>query len=266
MLSKFKILEEINKFNSCDRFLSTTKKYINKNDLYVCKVEYPDQESKYIFLSKQGKEEFQRKNEDTIFIPLLNTNIERHVLYCASRSGAGKGNIVSGMTEQYHVIYPKNKIYFICAKSILKDKNFSKMIDYVKQIDIKEFEGLSEHDILNKYEDTLFIIDDNDNIPVEDQHTLQSLQKTILFLGREYHISFFKISHFKTDRENTRSLVTEIDYYVTFVNRDLENDRLLNTYKKIKKSTYDQLEGSLFAFFNFRLDYCVTNKKCFFLE
>ena len=268
-MSNLDILEEINKYKEYTFFDVDSKNRLNDEDLYICKIEKSDKNDLYVKLSKDGDQEIKKKEEDRvkkIFVPLLIKYLERHVLYCAGKSGDGKGVFVADMTRQYHILYPTNKIYYICSTPIADDISFGKYASFIKQIPITAFENMSESNILKSLKNSLVVMDDNDNITKEEKHILNSLQNTILFLGRKYRVSMFKISHFKTDYQQTRSIIPELDYYVTFVNRDLVNDRLLNEYKKIPKETYYDLKGSIWAFFNFKLDYVITNKKIFFLE
>lgn len=266
-MSNLGILEEINKYKEFNTFETKHKNKLNDTDLYICKVEKPNKNDEYVYLTKNGYDEIEKEESNSeILVPLLNPNQERHVLYCAGKSGEGKGVFVGDMTRQYHIIYPNNRVFYICSTPIKDDLTFSKMASFISQINLNSFEEQSEERILKALQNSLIIVDDNDNIPKEEKDILNSLQKTILFLGRKYKISLFKISHYKTDSHNTRAIIPELDYYVTFINRDIKSDRMLKEYKKLSKKTYDILKGGIWAFFNFRMDYCITNKKIFFLD
>lgn len=266
-MSNLGLLEEINYYKQFKTFDTTTKNKINKNDFYVAKIEKENGNNEYVFLTKDGFEEVQKgEGKKELIVPLLDRRRERWVVYCAGGSGAGKGIFISDLAVQYHQVYPNNKVYYICQSNINNDVNFSKLTGFIKQISIDNFIGKTEEQILNALSNSLLILDDNDNLEEEQRHALQNLQKTVLFLGRKFKISFYKISHYKTDSHNTRSLIHEIDYYITFVNRDLKNDRLLKDYKKITKKDLNDLSTSLWAFFDFKYEYVITNKKIFFLS
>lgn len=266
-MSNLGLLEEINFYKQYKTFETKPKNRISCNDFYVAKIEKENENDEYVHLANNGYEEIQKKEgKSELIVPMLDKSRERLVLYCASKSGDGKGVFVGDMAHQYHCIYPNNRIFYICQTSISDDLTFSKMSHFIKQIDIKVFSGQKEEKILKSLSNSLIILDDNDNLEDEEKNTLQSLQKTILFLGRKYRISFFKISHYKTDSHNTRALIPEIDYYVTFVNRDIKRDRLLKEYKKITKKNINELSTSLWAFFDFKYEYVITNKKIFFLD
>lgn len=264
-MSNLSILEEINKFKKLKKMdLVRTP---NQMAMNIAMIQRPNNTREFVELSENGFEEIDKSSDNVgLFVPLLIPHNERHVLYCAGKSGDGKGVFVGEMTMQYHRLYPNNRIYYICSTPIKDDLTFSRMAQFVRQVSITQFVGKTEDRILKLLTNSLVIMDDNDNLEKDEREALRSLQKTILFLGRKYRVSFFKISHYKTDATNTRSLIGELDYYITFVNRDIKSDRLLKEYKKINKRDVDDLNGSLWAFFNFKYDYVVTNKKIFFLS
>lgn len=267
-MSNLKILEQINKYKSYKNFSVTHKNQIKDGELYICKIEKQDRNDLYIGLAKEdtGYDEIRRKNDTDTYVPLLNPYMERWAIYCAGKAGDGKGVFISDLARQYHIILPKNRIFYICSTPIQDDINFSKQTSYIQQFNINAFEGQSEERIMKFLKNSLVIMDDCDNLPKEEKDILNSVQKSILFLGRKFQISLFKISHYKTNANDTRALIPELDYYINFVNRDLESDRLLNTYKKISKSTLKELKNSIWAFWSFKYEYVITNNKILFID
>ena len=90
-------------------------------------------------------------------------NRERMIKFIVGKSGSGKSWYIAKWLQLYNYMYPKNKIYFICNKSITEDKSYAELIK-LKPF-LKSFCPLSMLDFrsvldFKEFDNCLFVFDD----------------------------------------------------------------------------------------------------------
>lgn len=181
---------------------------------------------KYIFVKKSPnscEKSLQVESSSTVqpFIPM---HKERFQIFISGESGSGKGIMASIFCEQYHTLYEKQKIYYLCPTKKENDINLNQK--YITDLDFDEIENIAIDQLAN----SLVVIDDVD---FSKNH-----KKAIAFLnmisetGRKFNTSLIFISHRNTNA-NESTFIKELDLYVTNM-ENLMNNRLLIHYLQIQ--------------------------------
>lgn len=273
-MDKLAIIDDINKHKK-KKFLASDKN-INNDDYYIA---YTKKPKEYIKLATKGKKELYFANNRPLPIFQGFVDDKTCVILVSGARGNGKSLFGSAIAEDYHKLNPNNKIYLVCSTSKKSDENMSKQkyiqdfdltsLNDFKILDRKAKDDLTEEDkdaeaIFNVYHDALFIFDDIDNLSKEVQKRLNNFFNLLLELGRKKGVSILKISHFETNGHESRLLMREFDYYVTFNDDALQTNRLLNNYRKT--DTHMFMPDETYLIFNFKYGYCLTNKRIFMLH
>lgn len=166
--------------------------------------------------------------------PLFNINKERTVFYISGMSGCGKSTLTGELIDNYHKIYPKNKIYIISNKE--EDKAIDR--DYTIRI-LLNTELLDYKLNLNILKNSLVIYDDIDCIPDKKiENEIIRIKDLILQQGRSYHIDFVYISHLIVNYSKTKLILTECDNCIIFP----------------QFTTFNALKGLLERYYGFSTD------------
>tara|TARA_Y100000310_G_scaffold342068_1_gene443597 strand:- start:4157 stop:5068 length:912 start_codon:yes stop_codon:yes gene_type:complete len=145
--------------------------------------------------------------------PTYDKDEERKVMYICGMSGCGKSTFTSDMIENYHKIFPKNKILFF------SNKPYDPVIDKHKfVIRIKLDEDICADPFqLEDLKNSLVIYDDIEYIKekcINDE--LDRLRDLILQQGRSYKISFCYISHLLNNYRQSRIILNECHSCILF--------------------------------------------------
>lgn len=95
--------------------------------------------------------------------PKFNEHNQRLVSYIVGKSGSGKSYYTAALLDKYHLMYPKNDIYYISANFLTNDSSFDKIMakksfkKKIKQIDLLSI--LTTIDF-KKYNNCMFVFDD----------------------------------------------------------------------------------------------------------
>ena len=145
--------------------------------------------------------------------PTFNKDEERKVIYISGMSGCGKSTFVSLMIENYHKIFPKNRVLFFSNKP--SDPQIDKH-DFVIRIKLDE-SIYQDPFTLEDLRDSLIIYDDIEYIKDKEINLeLDRLRDLILQQGRSYHISYCYISHQLNNYRQSRIILNETHMCVLF--------------------------------------------------
>lgn len=268
------IIDDLNK-HKLKKFLSVDKN-INNDDYYIA---YTKKPKEYIKLAHKGKKELYFSNNRPYPIFQGFVDGKTSVIFISASRGTGKGIFGAGIAEDYHKLNPKNNIYYVCSTSKNLDENM-KNFKFVKDFDIGELndfkiltakptdeiteENKDAGDLLDRYENSLFIFDDVDELSKNTKQKINMLEKICISLGRKKGISVCKISHYETNGHESRLLLKEIDFYITMNNDALQTNRLLKNYRKTDLTQF--LPEETYLIFNFKYGYCISNKRVFMLK
>lgn len=160
-----------------------------------------------------------KKNNKHIYLPegeclpTFNPDEERKIFYICGMSGCGKSTFVSKMINNYHKIFPKNKVILFSNKP--KDPVLDK---YSYLVRIKLNDELVEDPLdLEELRNSLVIYDDIEYIPTKNiRIELDRVRDLILQQGRSYRISFAYVSHLLNNYKETRVILNECHSCVLF--------------------------------------------------
>jgi hypothetical protein len=273
-MDNLEIIDELNK-HKLKKFLQIDKQ--PKADEYY--VAYTKKPKEYIKLAHTGKKELYFANNRPFPIFQGFVNGKTCVILVSAARGTGKGIFGCGIAEDYHKLNKTNNIYYVCSTGKKLDENMSKL-SYVKDFDIGELnnfqilnakpteeitdENKDAGDLLDNYKDSLFIFDDVDELSKNVKQKINMLEKICISLGRKKGISVCKISHYETNGHETRLILKELDYYITFNSDVLQTNRLLTNYRKTDLTQF--LNEETYLIFNFKYGYCITNKRILMLK
>ena len=273
-MNNLEIIDELNK-HKLKKFLSIDKQ--PKQDEYY--VAYTKKPKEYIKLAHTGKKEIYLPNNRPFPIFRGFLDGKTSVILVSAARGTGKGIFAAGIAEDYHKLNPTHKIYYVCSTSKNLDENMKNM-KFVKDFDIGELnnfkilnakptdeitdENKDAGELLENYQNSLFIFDDVDELSKNVKQKINMLEKICISLGRKKGISICKISHYETNGHETRLMLKELDYYITMKDSAVQTNRLLKNYRKTDLNQF--LEEETYLIFNFKYGYCITNKRVFMLK
>jgi hypothetical protein len=176
----------------------------NKKDKKNNKVIYNEYDDKNI---KSYFGELHLTDPDEYFELYPDTKGNRRVAYCCGQSGAGKSYWARQYLENYHNLYPKNKIYIFSA--ITEDETLDKL-KYLKRIKLDDkFLNFDLSDV-KLFQDTLTIFDDCDTITNKYIHEkVYTVLNLLLETGRHANASVIYTNHLCTDGRTTRRILSE---------------------------------------------------------
>ena len=170
-----------------------------------------------------------------------NTSSERDVYYITGPSGSGKSYFVRLYCEQYRKKFKNNEIYLF---SNLKE---DESLDSVKPKRFRLDEELYTEPIkVEEFVDSLVIFDDTDCISDKKiRNAVNSILDQCLEVGRHYRTTVLITFHLPSDRQATRKMLNESQYFVYFpqsssskikyvLNNYLDiDDKMIKFFKKL---------------------------------
>lgn len=206
---------------------------------------------KYITLEEDGDMDniaIQSKDKAMI-IPLIPITDENVLIFINGQSGNGKSLFAYNFARQYSEIY-EGEIFYVSNKRKEVDQNM-KNID-CHQLNLGEIANFD----INKYSDSLFLVDDVDNGDIHKP--AMHLVNSIANLGREYSVSCVYITHNNSKLQDTR-MSKECHLYITFP-QNLDDNNIIEKMK-ITSSTLSDIKkyNSSFVCFNKLCDYIITD-------
>lgn len=272
-MQNLEVIDKLNKHKN-KKYLQVDEK--PKKDEYYVGYSGNNKEKLYVRLSEKGAKEINGR-----IFPIFDGFVDgkTSVIFISGARGKGKTIWLSAISDDYHKLNEKNKIYYVCSTKKSEDENLKKM-KFVEDFDIselnqfkildskiKEDEITEEHKDANvlfkKYNNCLFLFDDIDSLGKEIQKRVNNFFDLLLELGRKKGVSVAKVSHFETNGHVSRLLIRELNYYITFNDDNLQMNRLVNNYKKFDIKRLDPSETYLVI--NFNMGYVITNKRTFIL-
>lgn len=151
--------------------------------------------------------------------PLMKKKNQREVLYVSGPSGSGKSTYTADYVRNYHRDFPNDAIVMFSAVS---DDDAFKKIPLIRVVLDETFidRQLSEDEDTIRIEDlsdSLVIFDDIDVIHNDEVKKLvQKLRSECLEIGRHQNISMILTSHQIFNYKETRIILNEANYVVTF--------------------------------------------------
>ncbi|RTL06735.1 hypothetical protein EKK58_04335 [Candidatus Dependentiae bacterium] len=261
---KIDLLEDINKFSTY-RFFQADKKPDFKNNYYVSYIIDKNDNKHYIRLADEGYDIIKKGSESTIY-PFLMPTKESHVLLSTGKMGRGKGLINSEIIKQLKNADKSLNLYYFCATNKEDDVNLnSKEIPSMKQLNPEEFEGMTDEELSQYFKNSIVVMDDVDKLPKEQKKIIIHIQDHLAVTARKFNTSLFIMGHLPTDYKNTRLLIDELDYYIGFVDSNLNKNRLLGkAYKNMPPRFFEMVKDCIWFFIIFDFNCVITNKRIFF--
>ncbi len=155
---------------------------------------------------------------------------EREIIYCAGASGCGKSHFARGYAEKYASFYPDRKIYLI--SKLKEDETLDGAKCKIHRIRADTLVSHPVQDIKHEFSHSLVIFDDYDTFTGELYKKVLNLIDTIASTGRHSCISMICCSHYITNNQKTRLLLSEAQRYIIFPTGTsaISLHRLLNAY------------------------------------
>lgn len=175
-------------------------------------------------------------------IPMFNPEEERKVFHIAGMSGSGKSTFVSDIIENYHKIFPKNKVWFFSNKP--SDPAIDKH-KFVVRVELND-ELVSDPIDLEELRNSLVVYDDVEYVKDKDvSNELDRIRDLILQQGRSYHISFAYITHLLNNYKESRIILNECHCSVLFprMTTTYSLKYLLEKYYGMKKEDIQKLKS-----------------------
>ena len=168
-------------------------------------------------------------DKDAKFEPQNNYTIEREIVCCLARSGAGKSYFSNEYIKSYASNNPDNFIFYISP--FKNDESLS--ITNMLYINIDE-EYLRNPLILNSFpDDSMLFIDDLDVLDVKKdvKKSIADLELKILNGGRHKNLSLVKTDHATSTQDaSIRKLVSESHLIVLYLNTAGNYNTILQKY------------------------------------
>lgn len=133
---------------------------------------------------------------------------KREILYISGPSGSGKSTLSNSYALNYHNIFPSNSIFLFSKVS--DDPAFDAIHDIVTQIVPDDFEH-NESDVMdiNRYENSLCIFDDIDQMNKRLKEKMTFLRDQMLEVGRHLKTYVITTSHILTNYRQSRTIINE---------------------------------------------------------
>lgn len=174
-------------------------------------------------------------------IPIFNPEEERKVYHIAGMSGSGKSTFVSEVIDNYHKLFPKNKVWFFSNKP--SDPAIDKH-KFVVRVELNE-ELVDDPIDLEELRDSLVVYDDVEYVKDKGVSSeLDRIRDLILQQGRSYHISFAYITHLLNNYKESRIILNECHCSVLFprMTTTYSLKYLLEKYYGMKKEDIEKLK------------------------
>jgi len=166
----------------------------------------------YVTDKKDGESSIQAEKET--FLPAIDKDTEREVIYVSAPSGSGKSYWCKNYIEQYHKAFPKNRVYVI---SSLGDDTTLDKLKYLKRIKIKEPEFIRTEITAADFQDALVLFDDTDCIADKKiQLKITEILNSVLETGRHFKVTVIYTSHLMCAGFTTKRIINEAHKYVVF--------------------------------------------------
>ena len=187
-------------------------------------------------IADEVREEVNKKMQSHIHIsdgtfqvlPLLKEDQIDRIMICGA-SGSGKSTWIGQYTEQYHKLFPENKVLLFSRKK--EDKELDKL-GFVKRVRIDD-DFLKLQYEPKDFKNTLTIFDDIDTFQ-NKQITLaiQSLRDDLLETGRSENSYVIGVSHHIFNHKSTKTLLNETNKFVYFPasGGEYQVDRLMRNF------------------------------------
>ena len=272
-MDKLEIIDFVNK-DKGKKFLKIDDQlYQGENYIGYMKT---GKKKKYIKLADEGEKEIKGR-----VLPIFSGFIKKPasaVIMITVKKGTGKTLMGGAIADDYHKLNPKNPIYYICSTSFQNDENLSKM-KFIKDFDLSQLNDFKILDdnvdeinndskdadvIFQRFNNCLFLFDDLDSLSKQVSARVNRFRNLLLELSRKRNISVVSISHYETNYAQSRLILRELDYYITFNDENLKMNRLINHYKKIDITKLHDHETYLII--NFNLGYIITNERTFIIS
>lgn len=167
----------------------------------------------YVSDDKSGEQTITLK-KDEIFLPAIDKDTEREIVYISGASGSGKSYVCKRYIEQYHKAFPKRNVYVF--SSLTDDPTLDKL-KYLKRIKIKDDKFLTMDLTAEDFKDSLVIYDDTDTITNKKiALKLLNLLSDILNCGRHNNVSLLYTSHILCDGHKTKHIISEAHTIVLY--------------------------------------------------
>jgi len=188
-----------------------------------------------IYLTEEdGKE--QLLINDGEFMPSLDKDSDRAVVYVAGASGSGKSYWVAQYIEEYHKCYKNNPIYLISEND--EDPAFDSK-QYVKRLIIEDM--VNNPIDFREFENCLVIFDDTDCLKGALGKEIDGLRDKLLKNSRKFKVSVITTNHDACGIK-LKSVLNESRIIVFFLlnyNRSLKY--LCEQYLGLNKNVIEQL-------------------------
>jgi len=188
-----------------------------------------------------GDKTYKLEKKDEIYIPAIDKNTEREIVFCAAASGSGKSYWCKKYIEQYHKAYPKRPVYVF---SSLMDDPTIDSLKYLKRIKIKDDKFLSLELGAEDFKDSLVMFDDTDCISNKRiAKKLIEILDSILDVGRHFNVSLIYTSHIICNGNKTKHIISEAHRYVLYplTSSKKHLDYMLSTYLGFDKDQIKKL-------------------------
>ena len=167
----------------------------------------------YVSDDKSGEQTITLK-KDEIFLPAIDKDTEREIVYISGASGSGKSYVCKRYIEQYHKAFPKRNVYVF--SSLADDPTLDKL-KYLKRIKIKEEKFLSLDLTAEDFKESLVLFDDTDCISNKKiALKLMNILDSILDCGRHFAVSLLYTSHILCNGVKTKHILGEAHKYVIY--------------------------------------------------
>jgi hypothetical protein len=133
------------------------------------------------------------------------------VYYVSGQARSGKSYYTNKLAEEYHSMYPKNKIYLFSLLS--EDKSIA--CKHIKRIKLNE-NFLGTDLTLDDMKNSLIIMDDIDTLKGAIKEKIFRILDTLLQCGRHKNVSVCYISHLACNGRDTKMILSECNSITFF--------------------------------------------------
>ena len=134
-------------------------------------------------------------------VPLRKTTSR---LYVSGASGSGKSTYSSKWIQEYHRIFPSDKVYLI---STVEEDEVLDKLDYIERVEIDEDLATIP---LDEFQDSLVVFDDTNTISDKaTRKAVSRLRDQLLERGRHHNASCLITSHLFSNFSDTRLTLLE---------------------------------------------------------
>lgn len=188
-------------------------------------------------------EDFEELELKSGHLSIIPQNIPGQVqnIFVTGPSGSGKSVFTSKYINNYHVMFPENRIFVVSKKK--EDPAFDQF-DYIKRIPLDDPVELALLDVAH-FENSLVVFDDIENIMDKTvRKIIYELKGNLLETGRSKGVYVVICAHIALGNLDTKKDLNECQYFVIFADTSVKAKKsLLETYVGLNARNIKKVAG-----------------------